>query len=111
MEQNADYSVRTVLHSSSGVSVLLQNRPNNNLKPGDRENVDNLVSGAMPFNRMATEYERACNSGVWITHRKSNRVCSHDITARRRRSEIFFWGLNFIFMQILPSVALCKYGI
>ena len=103
--------MRTVLPSSSSVSVLLQNRPNNNLKPGDRENVDNLVSGAMPFNRMATEYdERACNSGVWITHRKSNRVCSHDITARRRRSEIFFWGLNFIFMQIPPFVALCKYG-
>ena len=74
--------MRTVLPSSSGVSVLLRNPPNNNLKPGDRENVDNLVSGVTPFNRMATEYdEHACNSGVWITHRKSNRVCSHDITA------------------------------
>ena len=26
------------------------------------------------------------------------------------RSEIFFWGLNSIFMQILPFVSLCKYG-
>ena len=26
------------------------------------------------------------------------------------RSEIFFWGLNSIFMQIPPFVSLCKYG-
>ena len=49
------------------------------------------------------------------------RVCSHDVTAamleeytkKRRpcwRSEIIFWGLNSIFMQIHPFVSLCKYG-
>ena len=26
-------------------------------------------------------------------------------------SEIFFWGLKFIFMQIPPFVSLCKYGL
>ena len=26
------------------------------------------------------------------------------------RFEIFFWGLNSIFMQITPFVSLCKYG-
>ena len=34
------------------------------------------------------------------------------MTSRRPcwRSEIFFWGLNSIFMQITPFVSLCKYG-
>ena len=51
----------------------------------------------------------------------SDRVCSHDVTAamlekatkKRRpswRSEIFFWWLNSIFMQIPPYVSLCKHG-
>ena len=34
-------------------------------------------------------------------------------TKKRRpcwRTEIFFWGLNSIFMQILPFASLCKYG-
>ena len=50
------------------------------------------------------------------------RVCSHDVTAamleestKKRwaswRSEIFFWELNSIFMQIPPFVSLCIYGL
>ena len=49
------------------------------------------------------------------------RVRSHDVTeamleelAKKRRpswrSEISFWGLNCILMQIPPFVSLCKYG-
>ena len=48
-------------------------------------------------------------------------VCSNDVTAamleeqtKKRqpswRCEIFFWGINSIFMQITPFVSLCKYG-
>ena len=48
-------------------------------------------------------------------------MCSHDVTAamleeqtKKRqpswKSEIFFWGINSIFMQITPFVSLCKYG-
>ena len=60
----------------------------------------------------------------WSTKKRISaayRVCSHDVTtamleeqAKKRRpfwrSEIFFWGLNSIFVRLPPSVLLCKYG-
>ena len=54
---------------------------------------------------------------MWC-HRKSmmkffwDQIHLHRVTSRRPcwRSEIFFWGLNSIFMQIPPFVWLCKYG-
>ena len=59
--------------------------------------------------------------GLALKWRLKSIVCSHDVTAAmleektkiRRpswRSEVFFWGLNSIFMQFPPFVLLCKYG-